>query len=372
MIRHFRILDTVASLSGPSEIIGPIVAAYERFGFESSGPGQGVRVAVRSGDPPTLEADGRVVPLLPELDATLQVYQRFLEAVLDGFTSHAVLHAAALITPGGDAVLLAAPAGHGKTTLTLELVSRGFGFLSDDYAPLDPSSSAVSPYPRRVGLRLEDTEHYPERIRRAAADPAAPRLFGKALLDVGGVLGEAMLATRPAPLRHVVLLTSRDPEAESPDSTTWLRLAARREASARISAALEEIDGVEIAEGQELSEIVLWQVRLHHERMPTEALSRVLEDEAIIVTEKYWEDRPDFSATPAKAPIKRRIASTLLGREMLNRRGNSRFPQRYDGSVTRMLLDLAEALRGAACWRVRVGRYRETADLIEELVEKGA
>ena len=57
-----------------------------------------------------------------------------------------------------------------------------------------------------------------------------------------------------------------------------------------------------------------------------------------------------------------------LGREMLNRRRGCRFIDRYEGDVTRLFVDLAGSLTGARCWRVRVGRFTDTIDLVESLV----
>jgi hypothetical protein len=61
-----------------------------------------------------------------------------------------VLHAGA-VTSDGLAVLLIGHSGRGKSTLTLELVRRGWGFLSDDFAVLR-SDGVVIPFPRRVNV----------------------------------------------------------------------------------------------------------------------------------------------------------------------------------------------------------------------------
>jgi hypothetical protein len=61
-----------------------------------------------------------------------------------------VLHAGA-VCRDGRAVAVMGPSGWGKTTLTLELVRRGWSFLTDDFAPLD-RSGWIAPFPRRVGL----------------------------------------------------------------------------------------------------------------------------------------------------------------------------------------------------------------------------
>ena len=68
-------------------------------------------------------------------------------------------------------------------------------------------------------------------------------------------------------------------------------------------------------------------------------------------------------------PIKRREAAEFLARELLNRRESGRLLHRYGDSLTAFFLDLAGALREAACWKLAPGRYVETADLVQRLVD---
>lgn len=62
------------------------------------------------------------------------------------------LHGAALVQ-GGRAVLLAGASGAGKSTLALWLTHRGWGFLTDETALIDPASLLVSPFWRPIGVR---------------------------------------------------------------------------------------------------------------------------------------------------------------------------------------------------------------------------
>ena len=78
------------------------------------------------------------------------------------------------------------------------------------------------------------------------------------------------------------------------------------------------------------------------------------------------------SAVPKATPVKRLEAAELLGRELLNRRVGGDLLARYDGNLSLLFMDLAGALRDAACWRIRVGDMQKTADLIEQLVRTPA
>ena len=64
----------------------------------------------------------------------------------------AVAHAAAVAWSGGVCVL-AGRSGAGKTTLTAALVAAGFGYLTDDMAPLDGNTGRVYPMPFALALK---------------------------------------------------------------------------------------------------------------------------------------------------------------------------------------------------------------------------
>jgi hypothetical protein len=66
---------------------------------------------------------------------------------------------AAVLELGGRAFMLAAESGGGKSTMAWALVHHGFGFLSDELAPVDLSSLVVHPYLR--ALCLKDTPPAP-------------------------------------------------------------------------------------------------------------------------------------------------------------------------------------------------------------------
>lgn len=61
------------------------------------------------------------------------------------------IHAAAAAIDGG-ALLLAGPAGSGKSTLVAGLVRRGFAYLTDEVAAIDPLSLLVRPFPRPLSI----------------------------------------------------------------------------------------------------------------------------------------------------------------------------------------------------------------------------
>jgi len=361
-----RVLGVGVTLRGPQEIVDPLAFAYRRFSVDDAETGATI-IEVDAVDADAALIDGRPVDLIPDMEIGLQLYQYLLNTLMDGIGSHALLHAAALRTRDGSALLLAAPSGHGKTSLTLELAHRGLGFLGDDYAPLDLDSRHVLPYPRAVGIVPGGAAPIPTPFRDRARGPGAVNLFGKMLVDVGQALGEASLVTEPVPLRHIVLLTSRD--AASANVPTRVVVVGRGAHAEELNGFFTATAGIEILERLDRPHVSVWNLRLEHEASPTEALSVVLDSDKVLFAEKHWEARPDFGGSPQATPLRRREAAESLGRELLNRRGRGKLLARHGNNLTALFLRLAGALRETTCWRVRVGDHRKTADLVESLTE---
>ncbi len=361
---HFNVLHIPVTLRGPDTVLAPIVRSYGRFLSQDPPPGDSHEIRIESTRAESFTDGAEVVPVIRGGNLTLQIYERFLTAVFDRVSTHAVLHAAALVDARGDALLIAGPSGFGKTSLTLELLCRDFRFLSDDYAPIDLSTARVEPYPRTVGLLPDGTVRLPPRFIDAAADPTHPRMLGKVLIDVGEVLGDAVVADEAARLGHVVILESGD-GAEPYRSVVHLGIWPRgREGAGTL---LRSIPGAELLGQDDRDDISILRIRLDHGRLPPEHFSELLERDFVAFSETSPGVPADFRSTPNLAPLKRREAAVLLCREVQNRRRRGRLMQAYEGDTTRLFLDVAAALASARCFRLRVGDFETMANHVEGL-----
>jgi hypothetical protein len=64
-----------------------------------------------------------------------------------------LIHAGAVVSPQGGAILLPGASGSGKTTLVAALVAEGFDYLSDEAAAIDPVTRLVHPFPKALSLK---------------------------------------------------------------------------------------------------------------------------------------------------------------------------------------------------------------------------
>ena len=115
------------------------------------------------------------------------------------------VHAAA-VELEGRAILLCGPSGTGKSTTAFVLLHHGFGYLSDELAPIDLENGVVHTYAHALCLK---------------SAPAAPYRLPAATLDLGETLHlpvpalPGACALRPLPL-HAIAFLRRGGSAHHP------------------------------------------------------------------------------------------------------------------------------------------------------------
>ena len=119
------------------------------------------------------------------------VIKRFIDVRSDLLWIHA-----GVVAFAGRALVLAAPAGQGKSTMVGELLEWGCTYLSDEVAPIDPVKRAVLPFPVSPWKRVTTNENYPpERLHEIPKVPV--RLASTVVAAAPVSLGQIYL------LRHV-------------------------------------------------------------------------------------------------------------------------------------------------------------------------
>ena len=113
----------------------------------------GSMLVVRAGSDVLLRATD-MGDLIYQLEADLVVQLQLLRADL------LFLHAAA-VTLDGTAHLLVGRSGAGKSTTCWGLQHHGFGYLSDELAPIRMSDMMVHPYPHALCMKTEPPSSYP-------------------------------------------------------------------------------------------------------------------------------------------------------------------------------------------------------------------
>lgn len=91
----------------------------------------------------------------PPPDAWDQLEQTMTLFAVQGLVSFVAVHAAVL-AHNGRAIVVPAPSGGGKSTLSIAAHAAGIAVLSDEYALIDPSTGRVTGWPRSVRILRPD------------------------------------------------------------------------------------------------------------------------------------------------------------------------------------------------------------------------
>ena len=314
---------------------------------------------------PVLLLDGQLQRLNNLTSLEGYTYDGVLNAIVAAVRSHFLIHAGA-VSRDRQGIVISADAGHGKTTLVLELVRRGFQFLSDEIAALGRADAQVHPFPRSLRLRRDTLAltGFPQ------ATEGAPEWLGKLLLDIEdlqpGSMGQAV------PIRHVIIL--KDPAASQhrvvQDADRELGILVDRIDDALL-AAVRQIEGV--AEARPTVERGYPTIRLRAaRRMPALAqVEAICQEQQILVLDinKRAETRPSFHQAARLEPIPNSQAVMELLRRFQGGHKSALLQEEFDGSSAQLFFELAALVSQARCYQLFVGHLTEMADLVCGLVE---
>ncbi len=361
MKSFFQILDLCLVLESDSARFADLFERdYHRFRTAGCGGRPKVEVSVRLRNPsPSLTIDGRLISLKGHPEPEIQAYRLVLEALFAKLDNFLLLHAGAVVDEGG-ALIVAGPPRSGKSTLVLELVKRGFAFYSDDICPLHRESGHVHPFPRSPWAEPAGCG--------TAADQRGARLRGGkhpvALAD-----SDAGVDAAPFEARCLVCL---DPD-EPPPPLCTLTLTLKEDGAAQVVDALRAKGSVtlEKAESTDLD----WFVRYPTGRGLTAEIGTLLDKHRKRIWSVFRNDAvsPDFSRTPLLEPISTDSAAFRLLRDLKQPppRAWDRRDESGGESPGRLFVTLNGLIRHAACYRLRVGRLDDIADLIVRAFETG-
>ena len=245
MTADLALLGTRVTLAADrAELLDGVRAVYGRV--RSAGPPQrtlAAELSARADDLVELRLAGdSVIGRGPSLKAAAAATAFALfHPVARAATEHFVIHSG-VVESRGRVVLLVAPSRVGKTTLTLALVGRGAGFLSDECAPIARTTGEVEPFPRAVGVRPGPlAQVVAERAGDAAVRIEERGGRTKLLVDPIGVgLGPA---GRGGPPAHIVFLVAGAGPAAAAAEQVRFRLELVRP-SPRLGARLMRVRGV--------------------------------------------------------------------------------------------------------------------------------
>jgi uncharacterized protein (UPF0276 family) len=152
--RHYRLLSTTFAIDAGSQVLSDrIHDALAHLDSDDPQPDVVLQLRTAASGGWTVVAGESLAADVGDDGVVPAVKQLVRQMAVDRHPFLMTVHAGVVSFPGG-CLLLPAAAGSGKTTLTAALVHSGATYFSDEIAPLEPQTLAVSPVP--LSLTVKD------------------------------------------------------------------------------------------------------------------------------------------------------------------------------------------------------------------------
>ncbi len=307
---------------------------------------------------PCFIADDKVWPLRHPALVEGFTYEQILMTILRRVRSHLVTHAGA-VERNGQALLIVAESGCGKTTLTLELVRRGFRFLSDEFGAIHRQDRRVYPCPRSLRVRPQTLEL----LGRADKAQDAEIWMQKYTLDIEelypGSLGQ------PAPVDTLVVLQPSQPPPQG-DPTPFLEIQVDHLPGPFVDA-LRAVESIVALTEEPASIGVVLRLTVTRKALALQAVEALCQAHQVLLLNTVHKPlvAPAFGDRAHLEPMSHSQALLALLDQFLPGPGSSILQEnRQPGGAARLFLELGSALQDARCYRLTPGPLEEMADLL--------
>ncbi len=314
---------------------------------------------------PVLVIEDDAWPLTDPQTLEGYVYEMILQTLITRVRSHFLIHAG-VVAKNGQGLILAADSFHGKTTLVLELLRRGFSFLSDEMAAISRTDGLVHPFPRSLRARAGSLEMtgFGHLVSRSTV------WFDKLLLDAADIRPNCI--GRAAPIRHIITLQNPAAPTETPaaDSPPKLGILVNRVDDALLHDLRQIPDVTRLATKTDRSYPLLM-LRAHNRIAVLNQVEAICYAHKIMVLDviKRFARRPNFKANAALSPVPTSQAVMALLQRFQGGHKSSLVQRDFDGNFTRLFLELATLIETARCHNLSVGPLAQMANRIEALIE---
>ena len=297
-------------------------------------------------------------------------YRGILDSFMVQTRSHFLIHAGVVSfglpqSADNQGVILPAYSGHGKTTLVLELVRRGFKFLSDDIAAINRLNGHLDPFPRSLRVHPNTLELCG--YTNAATVPTMTWM-DKLVMDMEQIRSDSVGG--PCPGRYVIVLRNPADEGGKQNDGDRVLYVVLDRLGEPMMADLERISGVKSLSAitDRRSPILKFQVERGSFIIPQ--VEEICHRHQVRILDMLKrEDSPlDFQASPRLEPISKSEAAMELIRRFWGGYRSAILQEDFQGSLPRLFMALADVVSDMECYQLFVGRLDEMADLVCDLV----
>ena len=285
--------------------------------------------------------------------------------LFDRTENYFIVHGAALADQG-HGLILAAPSGRGKSTLTLELLARGKKFLSDELALISVRDGRLQAFPRALAVSRENLKNILSR-RGEEFGNFKPALGheGRVMFDVEKLFPGQVAA--PCRLQTIIFIEPPTlTESGASGGLLEIGITALPEGLRRALLGIPVVKKVD--QIQALPYPVL-RLTCQAETTLMARIQEVAGKHGVGIRSYFPEgkERIDYLAAPALIDLKPLFGVTTLLRYVLNTPALTRSFAGSSGGLHHLLFRLARATRGVRFYRLTPGILSQMTDLVDGL-----
>ena len=286
---------------------------------------------------------------------------RLLETAGNEVTDHDLFHAGA-VSHDGHGLLIVGESSFGKSSLSLGLLARGWGYLSDEVGAIQRTQPVLSPFPKPLEVEPRTIQ-----MLELAVDGVVHR-GGKVTLDPGSMFGSA--SPEECRLGSVVFLVSGD--GEPPASRDRLTVVVHRRPEGLIEE-LQQTEGIRSASWDGARGGYPMLALSFEPGSFAYGLDELLGKRGVLVLDSSAEERPpaNFDGPPSLEPMGASEGVFRLMGRFRGRRALARHIAARQGGFSDVFLSLLDRLRHVRFHRLRVGHVAASLDLLEEATRPG-
>jgi|GEM_PF-973476 len=368
---HFNFLGVNITLSSDaSDAVAIFSAMYKNFIAPTQPTPHITYYIIKSSHitgEPFAVVNGRARKLFKDELFISHAHMLFFQQVLDFIEDHMLIHAG-VVAREEHGIIISGPSTYGKTTLMLEMISRGFKFFSDEFCAVRLGNYTINAFPRSLGIR----ENNPFLKYFDMNSCLLLKNIGrgnKYLVDCDELFPNSRGTNCTA--RYLILLRNKQ-TSENSDHKNMIDLALYSENNLLVNemcchAGIEHIGTYFESDYVVYRFIISLQLGLN--KAFRDICSRYSNE--IFYQELVTQNVPDFSVAPHLQPIKKSAASFEVLKNLRNRSRNSKLLDKFNHKSSQLLLEIGNFLNGVECYEMTTGPLKEMADMIELLYQKG-
>lgn len=340
--QYYQILDVTLCLE--SDTIGFIDLFDQDYAwFRIDPPEQKSKilsftVILKDDDNGSVQSGNNLFSLKDHPTKIKYAYQIILRKIFDHIKDFYLIHAG-VVAKSGNALILAGPPGIGKTTLVVEMLKKGFSFVSDDFCPVHKNTGLVHPFPRSLWTAPNRHVH-PVIDNYSVRENKMPLTADETGSSVAG-----------SPVKAGILICLDIHENQTDSYRLKISL---KPGQKDALTDLKRIKGAKVEKLQ--TEFSDWIVQYPQGKNITFAIRKVLEKHKNSIWNVFPVSsvRPDFTKAPVLNKIDTHDAAYRLIRDLKN---NFSLNETTDKSfkASSVFMELCEIFDGIPCYHLSVG-----------------